>query len=160
MEAAVNGIKAIGVSLDDFSREADFSAVEALFPKVFESLFDNFNPRFGSFYNVNFPSLPKEKIKGVRVGNMGMVHWEKEYQDYSPELLQRIGHTPKGRDLWYLDHAEEGEKMYVMVGECVDNTGNGEKADHLLLREGYITVTPHNINNTDYKEMERLCAII
>ena len=37
-EAAVNGILGIGVSLDDFSPEGDFSAIQALLPDIFRKL--------------------------------------------------------------------------------------------------------------------------
>lgn len=47
-----------------------------------------------------------------------------------------------------------------MAGDFTDNEGNEYPSDHLLLAEGYITVTPQNIDNTDYNEIQRLCDII
>ncbi|MBO4263082.1 MAG: 5'/3'-nucleotidase SurE [Bacteroidales bacterium] len=160
MEGAINGVKAIGISLDDFSPNADFSIVERHFPAIFETLVTHYSKRAGTLYNINFPSINPEKVRGVRVGSMGMAHWEHEYERYTPEVLAKLGHTPQPQDIWYVEHAEEGEEMYVMAGDFTDNVGNSPTADHLLLSEGYITITPHNINNTDYDEMRRLCDII
>ncbi len=160
MEGAVNGIPSIAVSLDDFRPDADFSAVKALLPDLLNKLLASYNPRFGSFYNINFPALPKEQIKGVRVTRMGMAHWEKEYMPYNDAFLASRNHKPTPADLAYVAARLPEEEVVVMGGEFVSNEGNPEDADHLLLKQGYITVTPHSFDNSDKDEMKRLCAII
>ena len=51
---------------------------------------------------------------------------------------------------------EEGEEeLYYMTGEFLD-TDSSENADHKVVSLGYISVVPHNIDTTDYGEMERL----
>lgn len=157
MEGAVNGIPAIGVSLDDPGEDADFSNVEQYFPEIFQKLVSRFTKRFGAFYNVNFPV---GKVRGTRVSSMGMAHWEHEYEPYSYEFVESKGARIRERDRWYVEHAEPGEVMFVMAGDFTDNGGNAPSADHLLLSEGFITITPQNINNTDYDEYSRLCDII
>ena len=159
MEGAVNLIPSIGVSLDSYDEDADFSAVRQLLPGIIDKLMTNLKPKTGLFYNINFPALPAEEIKGVRVCHMGMGHWEKEYQNYA-EFLQRKGRTADADAQAYIDNAEEGEEIYVMAGDFISNDGNIYPADHLELQQGWITVTPENINNTDFEEIERLCAII
>ena len=59
-----------------------------------------------------------------------------------------------------MKNAEEGEHIVVMAGDFTDNPGNRATADHLLLADGWITVTPHNIDNSDFAELDRLCDII
>jgi len=159
MEGAVNGVPSIGISLDTFRKDADFSTVEALFPALLKKLVEVYPTRFGSFFNVNFPNLPASEIKGVKVTNMGMAHWEREYRDYA-EWLKESGHEPTKYDLDYVKNAEEGEHIVVMAGDFTDNPGNRATADHLLLADGWITVTPHNIDNSDFAELDRLCDII
>lgn len=160
MEGAINGIPSIAVSLDNFLPSADFSAVEKMLPHILERIIENFSTRFGAVYNINFPNLKAEEIKGVRICNMGKGHWEREYEPYSLELMDELGHHPRMRDLWYINHTEEGESLWVMKGDFVSNEGNAASADHLLLERGYVTITPHNLDNTDYDEFKRLCAII
>jgi len=159
MEGAVNGIPSIGISLDSFSKNADFSVAEAVLPDLIRKLIEVFPSRFGAFFNVNIPAIPLSEIKGVKFTNMGMGHWEREYRDYA-EFLEESGHVPTEQDLEYVKNAEEGEKIVVMAGDFTDNPGNRETADHLLLAEGWITVTPHNIDNSDFAELDRLCDII
>ena len=160
MEGAINGIPAIAVSLDDFRPEADFSAVEAMLPGILEKLLPVFNKRFGSFYNINFPALPESEIKGIRVSRMGIAHWEREYLPYNSEFLASRKHTPSQDDVNYVASKQPDEDLVVMAGDFVGDPDNPQDADHLLLRQGYITITPHNLNNTDTAEIERLCGII
>ena len=48
-EAALNGIPAIGVSLDSFHLDADFSSIEKYFGEIFEKLMKNWPSRHGVF---------------------------------------------------------------------------------------------------------------
>jgi len=159
MEGAVNGIPAIGVSLDTFSADADFSCVEDLLPGILDKLLPQLQKRYGVFYNINFPDRPADRILGVRVTRMGYAHWEHEYQEYG-RFLEKNGHTPSEADCRYVAHQEPDEELYVMAGDFTDNGDNPADADHLLLKQGYVVITPQNIDNTDKAEIDRLCAII
>ena len=160
MEGALNGKPAIGVSLDTFDEDADFSAVEALLPGLLKKLLPAFNTRKGSFYNINFPYLPKDQIKGVRPARVGYAHWEKEYLRYNSEFLASRGHQQSFAARAYADTKLPDEELYVMAGEFVSESDNAPDADHILMSQGYITVTPQNIYNTDFDELKRLCDII
>ena len=48
----------------------------------------------------------------------------------------------------------------MMVGEFVDDPRNTPEADHRIMAEGYISVTAHNVDCTDYEEMERLKKVL
>lgn len=159
MEGAVNGIPAIGVSLDTFSPDADFSCVEALLPQLLDKLLPRLDGRFGLFYNINFPDRPADRIPGVRVCRMGRAHWEREYRPYGT-FLASCGHVPSEEDCRYVAQADPEEELVVMAGDFTDNGDNPADADHLLLAQGYVTITPENIDNTDLGEIGRLCAII
>lgn len=159
-EGAVNGIPSFAVSLDSFDKDADFSAVESMLPGIIRRLMDNYPERFGSFFNINFPDLPEHEIKGIRPSRMGLAHWEREYLPYGPEFLSSRRHEPTPADIAYIEAALPGEEFVVMAGDFVSNPGNGDDADHLLNMAGYVTVTPHNLDNTDSAMLERLCGII
>ena len=158
MEGAVNGIPAVGVSLDSFKPDSDFSGVVAKLPDILERIIPVMERRFGLFYNINFPDCPAGEIKGIKTGRMGYAHWEREYRDYG-EFLRESGHVPSEEDCRYVAAREEGEQLYVMAGDFTDNGNNPQDADHLLLEQGYVVVTPQNIDNTDKAEIQRLCAI-
>lgn len=156
MEGAVNGVPSIGVSLDNYDPDADFSAIERMLPSIIERILAGSERRFGQFYNVNFPALPYDKIKGIRFCHMGRGHWEREYRPYA-EFLAESGKCPDEATRRYLDHLEDGESVFVMAGDFTDNGDNVYPADHQVLEEGYVTITPHNIDNTDRQELRRLC---
>lgn len=70
MEAAIDGIPAIGFSLLDFSFDADFSAAKVYVEKIVRNML-NTGLTKDALLNVNFPKLPLEeiKVKNVRQAN-------------------------------------------------------------------------------------------
>lgn len=159
MEAAVNGVPAIGVSLDDLRPECNFSAVEKLLPDLLKTLLEHRSDRYGEFYNINFPNLPENEIKGVRIGHLGFIHWEDEYQDYDPEAAVKHGYDNKKMGLLFTPPVEEGEDRYMMAGHICEDTINDDLSDHRLIERGYITISSQNIDNTDYAENRRLRSL-
>lgn len=155
-EAALNGIPAIGVSLCDLHSDADFSAIEKYFGDIFEKLMKNYPSKYGVYYNVNFPAIKPEDIKGVKVGRQGMGRWIKEFQEWDVKYYEKFGFTPEMLGQKSIPSIEEGEELYMMVGEFIDDDRNTPEADHRLLEDGYISIVAHNIDCTDYEETERL----
>lgn len=159
-EGALAGIPSIAVSLDDLHSDADFSAVEALLPGIVGKLVSNWPDKFGLLYNINFPKGKKEDIRGMRVCHQGVNHWEKEFRLYDHRVFEKIGLTAESLGIKEtVPSAEEGETVYVMVGEIVDNACNVEPADHHYLKCGYITIVAASIDFTDYAENGRLRAL-
>lgn len=151
-EAALSGIPAIGVSLDNIWSEADFSAFKELFPDVMMKLVKNGPYPHGTYFNINFPDLPSSRIKGVRLGHMGMAHWEKEFEKWDPNWFSLRGIDISSMHLKKEEaEPEEGEQMYFMIGTFVDDSKGDPGADHNLMKDGYISITVHNFDNTDRK---------
>ena len=158
-EAALNGIPAIGVSLDTLNPDADFSAVRQFFPDIFRSLMSSFTTaRQGVYFNVNFPDIPPDKIKGIRVGHQGMGRWVREFRDWDPSIYKRYGITPESLGQASVPETEPGEKLYMMVGDFSDAPENDWRADHRLMETGYISIVADNIDATDYSEKEHLIS--
>lgn len=157
-EGALNGVRSIGVSLDALSPDADFSAVKKFFPDIFRRLMEAWPEKYGLYYNVNFPDIPVPEIKGVRSAVQGKGIWVREFRDWDPERLKHHGITPEMLGRSSVAQAEQGEKLYMMVGDFVDSPDNPERADHHLMAEGYIAVTPCDIDTTDYTEYGRMAA--
>lgn len=157
-EAALARVPSIAVSLDDFDRDADFSCVEELFPAIFEQLLELAkNSHFGLLYNVNFPKLPASEIKGIRATCLGRMHWEKEFLPYDPYIYNKLGLRPlEDLGITWLPEPEEGEEVFSIVGDMITDHDTPEESDHLLVRKGYITITPQNLDNTDLNEFRRL----
>lgn len=157
-EGALNGVRSIGVSLDALSPDADFSAVKKYFPDIFRRLMEAWPEKYGLYYNVNFPDIPVPEIKGVRSAVQGKGIWVREFRDWDPARLKHHGITPEMLGRSSVAQAEQGEKLYMMVGDFEDSPDNPERADHHLMAEGYIAVTPCDIDTTDYTEYGRMAA--
>lgn len=155
-EAALNGIPAIGVSLDTLHPDADFSGVEKYFGDIFEKLMNDYPSKHGVFYNVNFPDIPAEEIKGIRIGYQGIGRWIREFKEWDLNHYAKYGLTPEMLGQKSVPELEEGEDLYMMVGEFLDDPRNTPDADHLLIADSYISVVAHNVDSTDYQEVERL----
>ena len=155
-EAALNGIPAIGVSLDTLHPDADFSGVEKYFGEIFEGLMKNWPDKYGVYYNVNFPNIPTEQLKGVRAASQGMGRWIKEFKEWDVTHYAKYGITPEMLGQCSEPQNEEGEDLYMMVGEFLDDPRNPADADHHLMAKGYVSIVAHNVDCTDYQEVERL----
>lgn len=159
-EAALNGIPAIGVSLDTLHPDADFSCVSKYFGEIFEKIMTEKPAKGGIYYNVNFPDIPADEIKGIRVGYQGMGRWVREFKKWDAKHYEKYGLTPEMLGQSSNPVLEEGEELYMMVGDFESDPRNTPDADHLLVADGYIGVTAHNIDCTDYAEVERLRTLI
>ncbi len=155
-EAALNGIPAIGVSLDTLDPNADFSSVTKYFGDIFTKIMKDYPTRYGVYYNVNFPNIPADQVKGVKVGTQGMGRWIKEFKEWDLDHYAKYGITPEMLGQSSTPVLEEGEDLYMMVGEFEDDSRNPADADHHLVSDGYVSVVAHNVDCTDYKEVERL----
>lgn len=155
-EGALAGITSIGVSLDDMRVQADFTTVEQLFPRILEWILANRSTRYGVYYNVNFPRLAASEIKGVRLAKQGIAHWVKEFRPYDYDIFDKIGITPADMGIAGFPKVESGETVYVMMGDYKEDPRNDAESDCVLLSQGYITISVHNIDSTDYTELERL----
>lgn len=155
-EAAVNHILGIGVSLCDHNPDADFSQIEKYFPGIFEKLVELPRHSYMTYYNVNFPSVPADEIKGVRAGYMGRGRWIKEFRslDEAEAIAASLNGAPTG------DPSEKpAVKMYKLVGNFSSDTDNSADADHLLTDNGYVSIVPHTIDSTDYEQLKILSEV-
>lgn len=155
-EAAVNHILGIGVSLCDHNPDADFSQIEKYFPGIFEKLVELPRHSYMTYYNVNFPSVPADEIKGVRAGYMGRGRWVKEFRslDEAEAIAVSLNGAPTG------DPSEKpAVKMYKLVGNFSSDTDNSADADHLLTDNGYVSIVPHTIDSTDYEQLKILSEV-
>lgn len=155
-EAAVNHILGIGVSLCDHNPDADFSQIEKYFPGIFEKLVELPRHSYMTYYNVNFPSVPADEIKGVRAGYMGRGRWIKEFMslDEAEAIAASLNGAPTG------DPSEKpAVKMYKLVGNFSSDADNSTDADHLLTDNGYVSIVPHTIDSTDYEQLKILSEV-
>lgn len=83
-------------------------------------------------YSINFPSEKREEIKGIRFATLGLRKFSDRYE---------------------LRENKDGSG-YLLLGEPIP-MDNSSSSDVELIREGYITITPVRIQDTDFELYER-----
>jgi 5'-nucleotidase len=133
-EAAFKGIPAIAVNLVR-GQKMDYGPAAEFIVDLIRSLKDKpLKP--GTFLNVNVPNLPKNQIKGVLVVPQDLRAPIEFYE-------KRV--NPSGQVYYWnsYKHHEPGT----------------DKTDVWALRNGYITITPLSIDQTNYEELNRLDSL-
>ena len=134
MEGTLLQIPSIALSLDiPDGREGRWETVEKHAPSVIRKLL-TINWPDDTLLNVNFPDLPADDIKGVKVAPLGR-------RQIGEKIVER--HDPKGRP-------------YYWVGAPVKDDFDRPGVDIVWLHEGYITVTPLSIDLTNFKMIEQI----
>jgi 5'-nucleotidase len=133
MEAVLNGLPAIAVSLDlnEHTGEADFEPAARVAAWLAGQVLECGLPA-ESFLNVNLPRRSMAELKGVRVTRLG----RRVYRD-----LLLVRHDPRGRPYYWLG----GE---LSSGELKEGT------DLWAIAHGYISVTPVQMDMTAYSLLE------
>lgn len=156
MEGSLMKIPSIAVSLDSLDPDADFSVVARYLPPIFEKLMQNMPDRFGLVYNLNFPAVPSEQVKGIKLAEQGVIRWVREYTPFDAGFYERKGLIPHVLGIRGIPDPEPEEDFYVMGGIVVKDPDNGPETDVERIAEGYITLTAHSIMTVDAPEQQRL----
>lgn len=134
IEGAIEGIPAIGFSLDDYKENADFSHGIPFIKSITESALKHGIPK-GIALNVNIPIKSDEPIKGVKVCRQAHAKWQEKFD-------HRV--DPNGRGyLW-------------MAGKFVNFDTEEEDTDVWALDNNYISVVPCQYDLTGYKALKEL----
>lgn len=133
IEAAFDNIPSVGLSLLDYSSEADFTAAVHYGRIIVQQVLEKGLPPHICL-NVNFPKVPTEEIKGIRITRQCNATWHEDLEAHT---------DPYGRNYYwltgYLERLEEDE-----------STCEG------ALKRNYISVQPVQYDLTAYKYMESL----
>jgi 5'-nucleotidase len=130
IEGALLGIPAIAVSLVTF-KDFDFCAAAEFTATLIQRIAERDIPP-KTLLNVNVPPIPKRDLKGWRVTRMGKRH-------YSENIVERV--DPRG------------VKYYWIGGDDL-GFSNDDGTDCQTVHEGYISVTPLQVDLTDYKLLQ------
>lgn len=133
MEANIAGIPGIAVSLDGRGEgpgHPDFGAAAEMARRIVQKAMAEGVPK-GVFLNVNVPALPLEAIKGYQLTRQGL----RIYQDVLDRRLD-----PRGR-------------AYYWLGGDLPSGVPEEGTDIGALAEGYVSVTPLQLDLTAYHHM-------
>lgn len=138
MEGALAGVPSIALS-QGYSREGmgdtvPFAAAEEWAEKVLSPLVE-YRPPAGTLVNVNFPALPPEQVKGIRVCRQGI-------RDYGRlRIVQRT--DPRGYDYFWFG-----------LGPMVHTPGHS--TDLEAVEDGFVSVSPLHLDLTHDPSLEVL----
>ncbi len=131
IEAALEGLPAIGFSLCDYASDADFSHAVPYIIKLAKQTLQRGLPK-GIALNVNFPPIQNEEIKGIKVCKQANAKWQEEFDER---------HDPYGR------------RYFWMAGNFV-NFDKGTDNDQWAVNNNYISVVPCQYDLTSKSAME------
>lgn len=119
MEAAIEGISAIGFSFLNYSFEADMSLPRRVIREVAPQVIKHGLPE-NILLNVNIPNVSESHYKGIKVCRQAVAKWQEEF-------TERV--DPRGK------------KYYWLTGNFV-NKDLGDDTDEWALGQGYASVVP------------------
>ncbi|HCK67539.1 MAG TPA: 5'/3'-nucleotidase SurE [Anaerolineae bacterium] len=136
MEAVITGVKGIAVSLDSpdgFKGLLDYSTSASVARRVVEKIIADDLPK-DVVVNINVPYLKEDELKGFMITRQGLRVY---------------------RDLLVTRSDPRGTPYYWIGGEAptgVDEPGT----DFGALKAGYVSITPLQLDLTNYKSMDVL----
>jgi 5'/3'-nucleotidase len=134
-EGTTLDIPSVAVSLATFE-EVDFTYAAEATAKILHDILINkaikLSPK--TLLNINFPAVPKEEIKGIKITKQGKSNWNDSYE---------VRSDPNGRDYYWLTG-----KMNI--------TDKSDEADIIAVKNSYISITPLQYDLTDYKMIEEI----
>lgn len=133
VEGALEGIPSIGFSLTNYSHDADFSGAKYYARIIIREALQE-GVMGGVALNVNIPDLPKQEIRGIRVGRQAEAMWVDMYDKRQ---------DPGGRD-------------YFWVSGTFSNRDQGEDTDEYALRNRYVSVVPVQFDMTAHHAISQL----
>ena len=133
IEASFDSIPAVGLSLQDYSSKADFTAAVHYGRMIVKQVLEKGLPPYICL-NVNVPKLPLEEIKGIRVTRQCLATWHEDLEERTDPYGQKY--------YWltgYLERLEEDE-----------NTCEG------ALQRNYVSVQPVQFDLTAHQYISSL----
>lgn len=138
MEATLIGIPAIALSNAITEEGVNWDVPEQYTAQIIESLV-KLNWPSGTLMNVNFPAVPVAKVKGIKACPQGR-------RKLDDNLHRRV--DPHGRN-------------YIWIGgQRTEAFDDKPTSDFLHLRQDFITITPLNMDMTDYKTLEHMHGLL
>lgn len=136
IEGTIMGIPSFAISLfieEEHASPLHFDTASDFAVKIGRYILEKSLPH-DTLLNINIPNLPQNAILGVKFTQQGKMVYSNSIKDII---------DPKGKKHYWIG----GSQSYIKHG---DNT------DIQAIHEGYISITPVNIDLTNYKALEFL----
>lgn len=135
IEGILHGIPSLAVSLATFEENPSFATAARVTRNIVTQMNNRqLPPR--TLLNINIPSVPYHKLKGIKVTRLGFREYENIFE---------ARRDPRGK------------LYYWLGGEVVDRDEDMEELDTGAVKQCYVSVTPIHFDLTNYgllKEVE------
>ena len=132
-EAVVLGVPALAASLNTFDRNADFSYAAYITRKMVEWMQEN-RMSADMLFNMNIPAIAADQICGVQMARLGKRNYNNTFEERR---------DPRGNS-------------YFWLGGRVIEVDAEPGTDIHSVKNGYITLTPIQLDLTNYVLMDAL----
>ncbi len=136
LEGAMLGIPSIAVSTASWS-EPNFESATRFVVEFIRNFDLSVIPEFTAL-NVNVPALPYDEIKGWRITRQS----KRRYKDYFEARKDPFGNT-----------------YYWMLGHVIEDDPD-EESDYVVVKKGYVSITPISAFLTDWRIFEKLKEVL
>lgn len=133
IEACMDGIKAVGFSLDCYDLDADFDHLDDYVVAIVKKVLEEGLPD-GVCLNVNFPVRSEEPIKGIKICRQGKGKWVERYKE--------------------IQNGQDGV-CYQWEGEFV-HEDHGDDADFIAMKNNYVTIVPTQFDLTAKQYLDKM----
>jgi 5'-nucleotidase len=133
LEAAIESIPSIGFSLLDYRMDADFTGAQKYARLIVEQVLKQKNDKHLCL-NVNFPAVPVNELKGVKICRQAYAKYEEEFAERKDP---------------------HGKKYYWLTGEFV-NFDKGKDTDVWALKNNFVSIVPVQFDLTHYTLKQKL----
>ncbi len=136
VEAGIDGVQAIGFSLNDYSSNANFEYCRPFITKIVNKILENPLP-YGTLLNVNFPN--SKEIKGLKVCKQASARYAENFE----EKLD-----PQGR------------KYYWMTGILINQEPDDNDTDLWAVENNFASVVPTKFDLTSNSVIQHLKQLL
>lgn len=137
IEGSFYGCPAVGLSLTDYSADADFDAAALYGERILRRLLEG-GVQPPLCLNVNVPVGRPEELRGIRLCRQNRGFWREEFYRHE---------DPRGREYFWL------------TGDFVNQEPEAEDTDEWALAHGYVSVVPVQTDLTDYARLRELTSL-
>jgi 5'-nucleotidase len=137
IEAAIEGIPAIGFSFCDYNPNADMTHLKEYVQEIVAKVLKGSLPK-GVALNVNFPVASNVPIKGIKVCRQALSRWQEVFEERK---------DPHGR------------RYFWMSGEF-ENNDIAEDTDEYALMHNYISVVPCYYDMTAHQYLHQINQVL
>lgn len=133
IEAAIEGIPAIGFSLCDYDPQADMKHVIPFVRHIIGQALEKGIDR-GTALNVNFPALSEKPVSGMKICRQARASWQEKFEERFDPI---------------------GRRYFWMAGDFV-NHDKGEDTDEWAIQHNFVSIVPCRYDLTAHHEVAEM----